>query len=216
MSYSTGVIVAMPALNETLSFVLQLLLAFGLIFELPLFVFFLARLGIVTADMMRKFRRYSILANVIIAAILTPPDVMSQMLMAGPLILLYELSILIAAVFGKKKQRGVQQPCAGLRAFRRRWWGHGRPGRPGGGIWHGAGLQHCLIKRLIEFLFQKMSEVFRLCLCQCGAAVWSGGWADRMEVLHHPNIGCGRGRRPLRKSAIPCAVRPPIRLMRPP
>ena len=104
MSYSTDVIVAMPALDETLSFVLQLLLAFGLIFELPLFVFFLARLGIVTAAMMRKFRRYSILANVIIAAILTPPDVMSQMLMAGPLVLLYELSILIAAFFGKKTE----------------------------------------------------------------------------------------------------------------
>ena len=103
MSYSTDVIVAMPALSETLSFVLQLLLAFGLIFELPLFVFFLARLGIVTADLMRKMRRYAILANVIVAAILTPPDVMSQMLMAGPLLLLYEISIIIAAVFGKKK-----------------------------------------------------------------------------------------------------------------
>ncbi len=109
MSYSTDLIVAMPALSETLSFVLQLLLAFGLIFELPLFVFFLARLGIVTAAMMRKFRRYSILANVIIAAILTPPDVMSQMLMAGPLILLYEFSILIAAVFGKKKPEPAKE-----------------------------------------------------------------------------------------------------------
>ena len=109
MSYSTGVIVAMPSLNETLSFVLQLLLAFGLIFELPLFVFFLARLCIVTADMMRKFRRYSILANVIVAAILTPPDVMSQMLMAGPLILLYEISILIAAAFGKKKPEPAKE-----------------------------------------------------------------------------------------------------------
>lgn len=105
MSFSTDVIVAMPALNESLSFVLQLLLAFGLVFELPLFVFFLSRLGLVTADMMRKFRRYAILANVIVAAILTPPDVMSQLLMAGPLILLYELSILIAAVFGKKKEK---------------------------------------------------------------------------------------------------------------
>ena len=104
MSYNQGLIQAMPALNETLSFVLQLLLAFGLVFELPLFVFFLARLGIVTADMMRKFRRYSVLIMVILAAILTPPDVLSQLLMAGPLILLYEASILIAAAFGKKKE----------------------------------------------------------------------------------------------------------------
>lgn len=103
MSYNTGLIQAMPSLKETLSFVLQLLLAFGLVFELPLFIFFLSRLGIVTADMMRRFRRYSVLVNIIVAAILTPPDVMSQLLMAGPLIILYEISIIIAAVFGKKK-----------------------------------------------------------------------------------------------------------------
>lgn len=109
MSYSTDMIVAMPSITETLGFVLQLLLAFGLIFELPLFVFFLARLGIVTADLMRRMRRYAILANVIIAAILTPPDVMSQMLMACPLLLLYEISILIAVIFGKKKPAPVEE-----------------------------------------------------------------------------------------------------------
>lgn len=104
MSYNTELIKALPKLSETLSFVLQLLMAFGFVFEMPLFVFFLSRLGIVTADMMRKFRRYAILANVILAAILTPPDVMSQMLMAVPLLLLYELSIFIAVIFGKKKK----------------------------------------------------------------------------------------------------------------
>ena len=51
---------------------------------------------------MRKVRRYAILTSVIVAAILTPPDVMSQLLMAGPLLILYELSILVAVVFGKK------------------------------------------------------------------------------------------------------------------
>lgn len=109
MSYSTGFLQAMLAISSTLSFVLQLLLAFGLVFELPLFVFFLARLGIVTADMMRKFRRYAILVMVIVAAILTPPDVMSQTLMAGPLLILYELSIFIAALFGKKKAVAEEQ-----------------------------------------------------------------------------------------------------------
>ncbi|MDL2216883.1 twin-arginine translocase subunit TatC [Desulfovibrio sp. OttesenSCG-928-M14] len=103
MSYNTGIIQAMPALSETLSFVLKLLLAFGLVFEMPLFAFFLSRMGLVTADMMRKFRRYAVLALVILAAILTPPDVLSQLLMAGPLLVLYEASILIAAIFGKKK-----------------------------------------------------------------------------------------------------------------
>ena len=59
--------------------------------------------------MMRKMRRYAILANVIIAAILTPPDVMSQMLMAGPLLILYEFSIFIAAIFGKKKPEPAKE-----------------------------------------------------------------------------------------------------------
>ena len=103
MSYNTGIIQAMPALSETLSFVLKLLLAFGLVFEMPLFAFFLSRMGILTADMMRRFRRYAVLVMFIVAAILTPPDVLSQLLMAGPLLVLYEVSILIAAIFGKKK-----------------------------------------------------------------------------------------------------------------
>ncbi len=109
MSYNVGRIQAMPSLNEYLSFVLQLLLAFGLIFELPLFVFFLARMGIITAAWMRKMRRYAVLVNVIVAAILTPPDVMSQMLMAGPLLLLYEFSIWIAVIFGRKKPKKEEE-----------------------------------------------------------------------------------------------------------
>lgn len=103
MSYNSEFLKAMLAISTTLNFVLQLLLAFGIVFELPLFAFFLSRLGIINADMLRRFRRYAILIMLIVAAILTPPDVVSQLLMAGPLMVLYEVSILIAAVFGKKK-----------------------------------------------------------------------------------------------------------------
>lgn len=106
MSYNSEFLKAMLAISTTLNFVLQLLLAFGIIFELPLFAFFLSRLGIINADMLRRFRRYAILIMVIVAAILTPPDVISQLLMAGPLLVLYEVSILIAAIFGKKKSKG--------------------------------------------------------------------------------------------------------------
>ncbi len=102
MSYNSEHIRSMLKMEDSLSFVLQLTVAFGVVFEMPLFVFFLARLGIVTAAWMRKVRRYAILVSVVVAAILTPPDVMSQLLMAGPLLVLYELSILVAAVFGKK------------------------------------------------------------------------------------------------------------------
>jgi len=104
MSYNQGFVQAMPKLNESLTFVLQLLLAFGLVFQLPLFIFFLARLGIVTADKLRSFRRYAIFLSFIVSALLTPPDVLSLFLMAGPVMLLYEVSILIVAAFGKKKK----------------------------------------------------------------------------------------------------------------
>ena len=106
MGFATDLILPMPSLSEYLGFALKMLIAFGLIFEMPLFAFFLARVGLVTAAMMRKSRKYAILCMFIVAAILTPPDVFSQLLMAAPMILLYEISICIAAVVGKKERRG--------------------------------------------------------------------------------------------------------------
>ncbi|MEZ0575355.1 twin-arginine translocase subunit TatC [Halodesulfovibrio aestuarii] len=103
MSFNTGHIQAMLKLNEYLSFSMKLIFAFGLVFEMPLFALFLSRLGIVTAAMMRKARKFAILFSFVLAAILTPPDVVSQLLMAGPLMILYEISIVIAAVFGKRR-----------------------------------------------------------------------------------------------------------------
>lgn len=102
-SYSSETIVFMPKLDEYLSFCLKLLFAFGLIFEMPLFVLFLARLGIVTAAGMRRVRKWAILGNFVVAAILTPPDVVSQCLMAAPLLILYEVSVIVARIFGKNK-----------------------------------------------------------------------------------------------------------------
>ena len=105
MSYSTDNIVAMLSINEYLSFALKMLIAFGLIFEMPLFSFFLSRLGIISAQWMRNVRKYAVLAVFVIAAILTPPDVFSQLLMAAPMLVLYEISILVAAAVGKKKTK---------------------------------------------------------------------------------------------------------------
>ncbi|MEG2005454.1 MAG: twin-arginine translocase subunit TatC [Bilophila sp.] len=104
MSYSTDNIVAMLSINEYLSFALKMMLAFGFIFEMPLFAFFLARMGLVTADRMRTARKYAVLAIFIVAAILTPPDVFSQLLMALPMLVLYELSIFVAAAARKAKK----------------------------------------------------------------------------------------------------------------
>lgn len=112
MSYSTENIVAMPSMNEYFSFTLKLLLAFGLIFEMPLFSLFLSRMGLVTAARMRAVRKYAVLGIFVAAAILTPPDVFSQLLMAVPMLALYEISILVAAATGRRKPRQNSAPGA--------------------------------------------------------------------------------------------------------
>lgn len=105
ISFSSPEIVLTPKISDYLSFVLKLLFAFGLIFEMPIFTLFLSRLGVITAKMMRKCRKYAIVIIFILAAILTPPDVISQLLMAAPMLLLYEFSIGIAAIFGRKPKK---------------------------------------------------------------------------------------------------------------
>lgn len=110
ISYSTPEIVMTPKISDYLSFVLKLTIAFGLIFEMPIFALFLSRFGIVTAKLMRRGRRYAIVVIFILAAILTPPDVISQLLMACPMLLLYELSIGVAWVFGRKPQKETNEP----------------------------------------------------------------------------------------------------------
>lgn len=102
VSFATESIVVTPKISDYLDFVLKLILAFGLVFEMPLFSFFLSRMGVVTAARLRSWRRYAVLLIFIAAAILTPPDVVSQLLMACPMLLLYEVSILVAAAAGKK------------------------------------------------------------------------------------------------------------------
>lgn len=94
------------SIKDYLSFTCKFLLAFGIIFELPVFVLFLAKLGIVNHVQLRKNRKIVILIVFIVAAFLTPPDMVSQILMAVPLIFLYEISIVIAKIFGRKKAAG--------------------------------------------------------------------------------------------------------------
>lgn len=102
IGFASENIAAMPSLSAYLGFALKLLVAFGLICEMPLFTLFLSRMGLVTAQAMRRVRRYAVLVTFIVAAILTPPDVISQLLMAVPMLALYEVSILIAVIFGRK------------------------------------------------------------------------------------------------------------------
>ena len=84
-----------------LGFVTRLILAFGFVFETPLVIFFLARMGLVTAESLANFRRYAILIGFVLAACITPPDPGSQVAVAVPFIMLYELGIVIAKIFAR-------------------------------------------------------------------------------------------------------------------
>ena len=103
LGYTTDTIQALPSLKQYFSFSIKLLIAFGLVFELPIITFFLAKMGVVTAAGMRKQRKIALVVIFAAAAIFTPPDVVTQIMMAVPLAVLYEASIIIAKVFGKKK-----------------------------------------------------------------------------------------------------------------
>lgn len=92
-------------MSEHLSLIVHLLVAFGVIFEMPVLSFFLARLGIVNYEMMLGWGRQAVVGIFIIAAVLTPPDVVSQVSMAVPLLVLFGLSILIARFAGAARTR---------------------------------------------------------------------------------------------------------------
>jgi len=91
-------------IDEYLSFIVKLMLVFGGVFELPILSFFLARLGILTHTWLIRQARLSVLLIFIVAAIFTPPDVVSQLLLAIPLLIIYGLSILIAYWWAKPKR----------------------------------------------------------------------------------------------------------------
>lgn len=88
-----------------ISFISSLLLSFGLVFELPLLIILLTQLGLVAPKTFKKHRKIVILAMFILAAILTPPDVVSQALMAVPMIFLYEFSIIVSTIIYRKKKK---------------------------------------------------------------------------------------------------------------
>lgn len=109
MGYSSEIIKPLPSIKEYLNFSCKLLFAFGVVFELPLFTLFLAKIGLVNEKMLRSKRKFAILGIFAVAAILTPPDVVSQILMAIPLLVLYEISILVAKYFGKKEEEKEEE-----------------------------------------------------------------------------------------------------------
>ena len=110
LGFATDFIKPLPSMKEYLSFSIKFLLAFGLVFEFPVVLVLLARIGVVDAKTLARQRKYAILLIFIFAAILTPPDIISQVIVALPMIGLYELSILLSKMFGKKSPPA--QPAA--------------------------------------------------------------------------------------------------------
>jgi sec-independent protein translocase protein TatC len=98
-----GEINAMLSMGAYLTLATRLLFAFGMVFELPIIIFFLARMGVVDHKWLAAKRKYALLLAFVIGALLTPPDVFSQAAIAIPFILLYEVGIIVARLFGKKK-----------------------------------------------------------------------------------------------------------------
>jgi sec-independent protein translocase protein TatC len=93
----SDIILQQWAIGEYLSFVISLLLWIGLAFELPLFVFFLAKIGIVNTEMLKKNRKYALVVIAILSAVITPTvDPLNMLLVMGPLIVLYELGLILS------------------------------------------------------------------------------------------------------------------------
>jgi len=106
-------VAVMPDIGRYLDFVLVLFLAFGLCFEVPVVLIILVTLGVVTPAQLVKGRAYAIVGAFIVAAVLTPPDVMSQMMLALPMCVLYEVGILAARTLARRPEAGeTEQPPA--------------------------------------------------------------------------------------------------------
>ncbi|MDC0105918.1 twin-arginine translocase subunit TatC, partial [Bacteroidia bacterium] len=82
--------------GSIINFISLLTLGSGVLFELPIVVYFLAKIGLVTADNMKKYRRIAVVVILILSALITPPDVTSQIILSFPILLLYEVGIMIA------------------------------------------------------------------------------------------------------------------------
>lgn len=104
IGFSSEYVKALPSVKQYFSFSIKLLFAFGVVFELPVVIFFLTKIGLVTPNLLKQKRKYSILLAFVLSAILTPPDVITQCMMAAPLVILYEIGILVSGLAHRKKE----------------------------------------------------------------------------------------------------------------
>ena len=109
LGFTSEDLVATFTIQRYLSFAITFILSFGLIFQLPLVFWLLGSIGVVNAEFLRRNRKYALLIIVIVAAIITPPDVFSLILMSLPLLLLYEVGILLVAISQRRREGAVSQ-----------------------------------------------------------------------------------------------------------
>lgn len=104
VNFGQGTVQAMISVGEYLNFFLKLIFGFGIAFELPVFTFFLAKLGLIDDETLTGFFKYAVVIIFIFAALLTPPDIITQFLMAVPLVILYGVSILLVRAVNPAKK----------------------------------------------------------------------------------------------------------------
>ncbi|MCM8569238.1 twin-arginine translocase subunit TatC [Gramella jeungdoensis] len=96
-------------LSSYISLVRASVLASGLIFELPIVIYFLTKVGLVTPDFLKKYRKYALVIVLILSAIITPPDIVSQIIVAIPVLILYEVSIIISKIMYRKEEEKLKK-----------------------------------------------------------------------------------------------------------
>lgn len=92
-----------PTFSSYVSLVTTLVISCGIVFQLPIFIFFLSKMGIVTPALLRRFRRHALVGTLVLSSVITPPDILSQLLVSVPLWILYEISIVISAAVKRKR-----------------------------------------------------------------------------------------------------------------
>jgi sec-independent protein translocase protein TatC len=102
-SYQLGDVPTISTINSYIKLMVSVTLATGLVFQLPVMIYFLTRIGLVSSQMLRNYRKHALVAILVLAAIITPPDVTSQILVAMPILVLYEVGIMVAKRVERKR-----------------------------------------------------------------------------------------------------------------
>lgn len=114
LGFATESLQPMITINDYFSFAMQITLMFGVVFETPLVILVLAWIGVLPASTIRKYRRHAIAVMAIVSAVLTPADVVSMLLMLVPLYLLFEISVLLAGLIERRRERTASTAAATL------------------------------------------------------------------------------------------------------